>query len=95
MKILLITTWLCNAFDAAATVYLHSAYQFTEVNPVMAWLLRWPWAFALVKIGAMTGVVLWLWRSRESKLAYAASWVAAVAYCAVALYYIQLFVFLL
>ena len=94
MRMLLFTAWLGNLADAAATVYLHGTYHYLETNPVMAWLLQWPWAFAFIKLTAMTAVVLWLWHGRRSRYAWAAAWVAAAVYGAVALYYVQFFLFL-
>lgn len=95
MAVLLSIGWLCNLIDTVATVYLHSVYMYLETNPVMAWLLQWPWLFIFVKIAAMTAVALWLWRERGNCYARAAAWVAAAVYGAVALYYVQFFLFLL
>ena len=94
METRLIFTWVCNLADTVSTLYLFGC-GYTEVNPVMAWLLQSPLRFALVKIGAMTTVVAWLWWERDSRYARIASWVAAVTYGAVALYYIFFFTFLI
>ena len=94
MKTRLIITGASNLADTAATLYLFGC-GYAEANPIMAWLLQWPLRFALVKIGAMTTVVAWLWWERDSRYARIASWVAAVTYGAVALYYIYFFTFLI
>lgn len=93
MVTLLSIAWLGNLMDTVATVCLHSVYGYMEGNPVMAWLLQWPWLFIFIKLAAMTAVALRLWCERVSRYARAAAWVAAAIYGAVALYYVQFFLF--
>lgn len=90
MTALLTIAFLGNLIDTAATLYL-SSLGYMEANPVMAWLLRWPAAFAGVKIGAMTAVVWWLWKRRGDRNAALAATVAAMVYGAVSVYYIVFF----
>ena len=74
-----------------ATLYLCcNGYAF-EANPVMAWLLQWPFAFAVVKIGAMTAVVLWIWICRDSRYARITAAAGAIIYGGIAVYYMILF----
>ena len=86
---LLIAFW-GNLIDTAATLYL-SSLGYIETNPVMARLLQCPVAFAGVKIAAMTAVVWWIWKRRGDRKASAASWVTAVVYGAIAIYYAVFF----
>lgn len=90
IKALLLTAFLGNLIDTAATLYL-SSLGYIEANPVMAWLLQWPAVFAEVKIGAMTAAVWWLWKRRGDRYAALAATVAAVVYGAVSVYYIVFF----
>ena len=90
METRLIFTWVCNLADTVSTLYLFGC-GYTEVNPVMAWLLRWPAVFAGVKIGAMTAVVWWLWKRRGDPNAALAATAAAMVYGAVSVYYIVFF----
>lgn len=93
MKTRLIITGASNLADTAATLYLFGC-GYAEANPIMAWLLQWPGIFALIKIAAVTAIVIWLWHGRHSQYARLASWLAAVIYGAIALYYVCLFIIL-
>lgn len=93
MKTLLTIAYLGNLIDTAATLYLHSL-GFVEANPVMARLLCHPVAFAAVKIVAMTAVVWWIWKRRGDRKADIASWIAAITYGTIAIYYVIFFIFL-
>lgn len=79
---------LGNIIDTLATLY-HCSYvaDFTELNPCMRYLLQWPWVFAATKILAVSGIVLWLWRERDSKYARIALSAAAWLYGVIGLYY--------
>jgi hypothetical protein len=90
MKNRLLIAWIGNLIDTASTVILCCVHGFTEINPIMAWLLRCPALFVAVKLTAMTSVVIWLWRNRNDKKANIASWIAAVVYGAIASYYVVL-----
>ena len=90
MKTRLIIIWLGNLIDCVSTLYVCSR-GFAEVNPVMAWLLKSPPLFVLVKIGTMTALVFPLWQERTDKKAIAASWIAAILYGALTLYYACIF----
>lgn len=83
----LIIAYLGNIIDTAATLYLADK-GFIEANPFMGMLLQTPCMFALVKISLMTIVVIRLWTCRENKYARIASWVGAVVYGALSLYYV-------
>ena len=87
MKARLIVAGLGNLVDTVSTLSL-IGHGFYELNPVMRWLLRWPAVFAAVKLTVIPAVLLWLWKERESRYAVAASWVGAVFYGGLALYYI-------
>lgn len=91
MKLLLLIAWLGNLIDTAATLYL-VGLGYHEANPIMRQLLQYPRLFAAVKICTMTAALLWLWKERESKLAVMASWIAAVVYGAIAVYYAAWFI---
>lgn len=90
----LLITFLGNLVDTAATLYL-SSNGFTEANPIMAQLLNYPILFALVKILVMSAVLVYLWRSREYKLARVTAMICATVYGLIALYYLWFFTFLL
>ena len=93
MKTRLIIAFIGNLIDAAATLYLTSL-GYTEANPVMARLLQYPVLFATVKMALMTTVLLWIWKRRGDRKASVASWIAAVTYAAIAIYYVIFFAFL-
>lgn len=88
MKNRLLIAWVGNLIDTASTVILCCVHGFTEINPIMAWLLRCPVLFVAVKLTAMTSVVIWLWHNRNEKRANIASWIVAVVYGAIATYYV-------
>ena len=90
----LIITWLCNLVDIAATLYLFNL-GYVEANPVMAWLLQWPWLFVLVKLWVMSAITLYLRARPATKYAVITSWVAVLLYGAIALYYFAFFAFLI
>ena len=90
MRKRLTIAWLGNLIDCASTLYVCSQ-GFNEVNPVMARLLQWPPLFVLVKIGTMTALVFLLWKNRTDKKVIAASWVAAILYGALSVYYACIF----
>ena len=86
MKTRLTIAYIGNIIDTIAT--LHLAEQgFHEVNPFMRPLLGYPWLFATVKILAMTGVCLFLWKRREDRHALPLATLAAVVYGLIAAYY--------
>ena len=91
MKICIIIAWLGNIIDIASTLYLCGNGYAVEANPVMALFLQCPFAFAAVKIGVMTGVVLWLWHSRGSRYARITAAAGAIIYGWIAVYYMVLF----
>lgn len=91
MKISIIIAWICNLIDMASTLYLCGNGYAVEVNPLMHWLLQWPLAFAMVKIGVMTALVVWIWHSRDSRYARIAAVVAAVIYGGISVYYVTIF----
>jgi hypothetical protein len=88
MKNRLLIAWIGNLIDTASTAILCRGYGFTEVNPVMAWLLHIPALFVAVKLTAMTAVCVLLWHNRDDKKANVASRIAAAVYGAIAIYYI-------
>lgn len=90
MRTRLIIAWLCNLVDIAATLYL-SGLGYVEANLAMAWLLQWPWLFSMVKLSAMTFVLLFLWNNREDRHALPLATFTAVVYGLIAIYYIVIF----
>ena len=80
----LIIATIGNLIDMFATLYLYGL-GYTEANPIMALLLPHPWLFATVKIIAMTTVVIWLWRNRDSRNAKITARICAFVYGAIAL----------
>lgn len=88
MKNRLLIAWIGNLIDTASTVILCCGHGFAEVNPIMARLLHIPALFVAVKLTAMTAVVIWLWRNRNDKKTNIASWIVAVVYGAIAIYYV-------
>ena len=88
MKTALLIAWIGNLIDTASTVTLCCGHGFAEVNPIMAWFLHIPVLFVAVKLTAMTAVCVWLWRNRNDKKANIASWIAAVVYGVIAIYYV-------
>ena len=90
MKALLIIAWLGNLIDMIATVYLTSI-GYTEINPIMAYLLVNPIVFIVVKIVVMTGVCTYLWLKRTSKYSKPLATFAATVYGAISIYYMLVF----
>lgn len=90
MKTPLIIAAIGNLIDMVSTLYL-SGRGYTEANPIMAALLPHPVLFATVKIGAMTLVLVSLWKKREYKSARFTAWFAAVLYEMIAVYYLFVF----
>lgn len=87
MKSRLIITYLGNIIDTIASLYLVGK-NFIEANPFMAPLLELPWLFIAVKIGVMTLLVVRIWICRASKYAQLASWIAAILYSGISIYYV-------
>ena len=86
MKLRLIIAFIGNLIDVIATLYLtHLGY--AEANLVMAQLLCQPGLFILIKITLMAIALLWIWKRQGDQLANAASWIAAIMYGAIAIYY--------
>lgn len=90
MRTLLFTAWLGNAIDMVSTLYLVNM-GFIEANPVMRRVLEYPAVFVLVKLGAMTALVFWLWHRRQDRHAIPLATFAAVVYGAIAVYYLWFF----
>ena len=86
MKNLLFIAYLGNLIDTAATIYL-TGLGYTEINPIMAPLLRFPALFAVVKLCAMGCALHILWRNRAHKAATVLAWAAAGVYGAISIYY--------
>ena len=92
MGVRLITAWLCNLIDTAATIHLFLQYGNWELNPISAWLLgRSPLLFAGYKLLCMTALVVLCWWKRDWKLSKAASWLVFVNYTAVTVYYMAVY----
>lgn len=94
MKLLLFIAWLGNLIDMVATLIL-VAHGYHEANPIMRPLLNYPILFVAVKLGLMAALLCYLWRERESKLAVIASWIAAMIYTSISIYYGVFFAMLL
>lgn len=90
MKTLLIIAWLGNLIDMIATVYLTSI-GYTEINPIMAYLLVNPIVFIVVKIVAMTVVCMYIWQKRADKYSKPLATFAATVYGAISIYYMWFF----
>lgn len=86
MKICLFIAWIGNLIDLIATIYL-SRLGFYEVNFIMRPLLDYPVLFSVVKLSAMTAVLLFLWKRREDRHALPLATFAAVVYGLIAAYY--------
>lgn len=96
MKARLITAWLCNLFDTAATLHLYFNYEGEELNPISAFLLRQsPALFVTYKLVMMTLLVVLLWWKRDWKLSQAVSWLPFVNYLAISLYYLYVYLILI
>lgn len=87
MRTRLIIAGIGNLIDLIATLHLIRV-GFMEINPIMAHLVLYPRLFAAVKMGAMTGVLLFLWKRREDRHAKPLATFVAVVYGAIAFYYI-------
>lgn len=82
----LIIAYFGNLIDIMATLTL-TEQGFYELNPIMRPLLDHPGLFVNVKIVAMTGVCLFLWKRRTDKHAMPIALFAAIVYGAIAVYY--------
>lgn len=94
MKLRLTIAFLGNLIDMVATLWLVSL-GYHEANPVMRWLLNYPILFVTVKLGLMAALLCYLWHERENKLAVIASWIAAVVYGAISIYYCVWFIIII
>lgn len=90
MKIKLIVTWIGNLIDAVATIILTQRYGFLEINPFMAWFLKWPVLAMICKIVAITGVLIYIYHKRSTKYVDALASFAAALYGGLGVYYICL-----
>ena len=93
MKTRLTIAYIGNIIDLIATIWL-TKQGFHEVNPFMRPLLSSPWLFAAVKILAMTGVCMFLWKRREDRHALPLATFAAAVYGLIAAYYVVWFIVL-
>lgn len=93
MKTRLFIAYVGNIVDTASTLYLFGKGH-PELNPLMAWLLQCPLLFGIVKICTMTVVIVLLWMFRKKMCSLLASWVAALVYGAIAVYYSMIFTLL-
>lgn len=94
MRTRLIIAGIGNLIDLIATLHLLGV-GFVEINPIMAQLVPYPRLFAAVKMGAMTGVLLFLWKNREDRHAKPLATFAAVVYALLTVYYIVFFAVML
>ena len=94
MTLLLTIAWLGNLIDMVATLIL-VAHGYHEANPIMRQLLQYPQLFVAVKLGLMAALLCYLWYERESRLAVIASWIAAMIYTSISIYYGVFFAMLL
>jgi formate-dependent nitrite reductase membrane component NrfD len=81
-----------NLIDTFATLYLYQTGMFVELNPVMAFFLRNPFIFAVVKIGVITAILIRLWKEREHKYPQIAINIGCWIYGLIAVYYAILLV---
>lgn len=88
IKALLIIAGLGNLIDIIATLYL-TGIGFVELNPFMRWLLQYPIVYIIVKLGLMTGLLVWIWSHRKNKGALFVASIPALAYGSLAIYYIM------
>lgn len=90
MKIPLLIAYLGNFIDMVSTLYLYGL-GYTEINPIMAPLLRFPAVFVFVKLFAMGCALHILWRNRAHRAAQRLAWLAAAVYGAISIYYCAFF----
>lgn len=86
MKTPLLIAYLGNLIDMVSTLCLYGL-GYTELNPIMAPLLRFPAVFAVVKLFAMGCALHILWRNRAHQMAKVLAWVAAGVYGVISIYY--------
>lgn len=86
MKTPLRIAYLGNLIDMVSTLYLYGL-GYTELNPIMAPLLRFPAVFAMVKCCAMGYALRILWRNKAHQMSKVLAWVAAAVYGVIAIYY--------
>ena len=84
-----------NLIDTIATLILYYNYGFTEANPIMAKLVELPFLFVVTKVVVITLMAVWLWKKRDDKHAKFLSWVLAIVYGAIAIYYAIIFAVIL
>ena len=84
----IITIFICNIIDAIATLFLNSTGIFIELNPIMRYLLHSPIAFIVFKMGIVTLVLKWLWRSIHDRKVQIIVDICWIEYLLVAIYYI-------
>ena len=90
----LLIAYFGNLIDIMTTLTLIEQ-GFYELNPVMRPLLDYPGLFATVKIVAMTGICLFLWKRRTDKHALPIAVFAAIVYGSIAVYYTIIGTFML
>lgn len=83
----IITIFICNIIDAAATLFLYSTGLFVELNPIMRYFLQNPIIFIIVKIGVAAIILYRLWQANEEKLARIVINICWIEYLLIAIYY--------
>lgn len=81
-----------NLIDTIATLILYYNYGYTEANPIMAKLVELPFLFVVTKVTVINLLAVWLWKNRNDTHAKVLSWVLAIVYGAIAIYYAIFFV---
>lgn len=94
MKTPLLIAYLGNFIDMVSTLCLYGL-GYTELNPIMAPLLRFPAVFVFAKLFAMGCALHILWRNRAHRAAQRLAWLAAAVYGAISIYYCVFFAFLI
>lgn len=83
-----------NLIDAIATYILTQYYGAIELNPFMAWLLRYPEFAMILKVSIVTLILIYVYYSERTKYSNTLATFAAVLYGFMGLYYIVMFIVL-
>lgn len=91
-KAKLIIAGIGNVIDIVATLILINYFGLVEVNPLMGWLLQWPWIAVATKLIAINGILLFLNFTKRKKYTDGLATFAAIMYGGLGTYYLLFFI---
>lgn len=87
MKLLII--WILNFFDYLMTLYYTGKYgMIVELNPIMVYLLQYPFLAFIVKLGVPTLCCVLCYLVKDKPIIKFATWVLLIFYLYIAIHHI-------